>query len=63
MILFIVVLAAAHMAAIAPSKVATTRLPPESASQPMIRAGSALSSARPLNRPMPTKRDAALIWI
>jgi hypothetical protein len=42
MILFIVALSAGHMAAMAPPKVSTTRLPQESASQPMIRVAGTL---------------------
>jgi hypothetical protein len=45
MILFIVVLSAGHMAAMAPPKVSPTPLAQESASHPMVRAGSAVSDA------------------
>jgi hypothetical protein len=55
MILFIMLLSAGHMAAMAPLKVSTTRLPQEAASQPIVRAGVAVSSPSPFNHAMPTK--------
>jgi hypothetical protein len=63
MILFIVVLSAAHMAAMAPLKVSTTPLPQESASQPMVGTGRALSSAKPSNHSVAAAGDAPLIRI
>ena len=58
MILFILVLSAGHMAAMTPLKVSTTRLSQEAASQPMVRAGGAVSSPSPFNHAMPARPTA-----